>query len=160
MSEDQEGLDFYVEMPELSDIDAWDGEQSSADAGDYLGPIVNVERKPTSTGKTMLVVQTEIEAAADGSETPMKGRQVWNRYTESGKALKRLKALLLATGVQINSRGGYNAKELVGKKYAFTVFKEEYDATDEVTGDVETRMGTKVRGERRPDGQRVTGLRA
>lgn len=140
--------DFYFENPEITTTEEWDGVASSVEAGHYIATVADVKREPSKVKQiSQLIVTWQIDTLVDGADTPMQGRRVMQRYNEADKGLKRTKHVLGQLGVQINERGGYNAREAVGRQAAIEVYREQYQASAQ-DGSPEMRWSTKVRGER------------
>lgn len=147
MSDDTLDLD-YVDA-NLTSTQAWDGEGGVVENGDYLLKITDVVRKSNKAGSGVnLVIDYEIRAMDNGSDTAMKGRTLKAWYAEQGEGMKRLKQLLNAVPGVENANGGYSPKKLKGKSICATVIAESYNRQNPVTLEDEKRMSSKVKKER------------
>lgn len=139
--------DMYVRNAAIHNAKAWDGVNRTPDAGDYEAVVAEMKREPSSKkGITQLVVQWEIVAKADGSDTDAAGRKAFARYNEEGN-LSRLRQFLEATGVEIDDEGGYNPAEALGVHALITITKQEGVKKDEDGNTVPTTY-TNVCNER------------
>lgn len=133
----------------MDEYDAWDGEQTSVDAGDYEVTITELKSETSSKkGIPLLAVTFTVERAADGSDSAFAGRKIFNRYPlPPSRGAGRLKNLLAATGVRYTTRG-FDDEELMGKVLLVTVTKEPYQDFDESKNETVTKTGTRVSKER------------
>jgi hypothetical protein len=146
----------YIKMPGLNDpnVPAWDGTSRRVDPGTYDFEIVKVGSEQSRKGNNTLVVHAAVRT--DGT---MKDRQMRNSYVISTEdyAVRRMKALLQATGAIVDEQEGFAPESLIGCRFTADVVEDTFNDLDPKTGQQVSRTGTKWIGERAVEGSaRVT----
>jgi len=109
----------YVESQIFADEDLAPHDGSSfdrVDPGDYELEIIEASReKHSKKGDPMVTVTYRVVANADGSETPMAGRECRGWYVEAGSEFgrRRFKNFIIATGC-VDKNGNYSPSQLIG----------------------------------------------
>lgn len=108
--------------PELElEAQAWDGQSAGMiDPGEYVFEVVEAKmgQSKGTPPKPQLEVQVEI---VEGESA---GRRTRNWYYLTPKAVKRLNALLVATGVPLDDRLGFSLHALTGARFMATIIHE------------------------------------
>ena len=107
--------------------DAWDGESgfNPPAQGDYVFRVTEAEQSKSSKGNQMLVTTLEVVSAAEGQETDQAGKTMkdWRTWHTQGGA-RRLKSLVLASGIEPDKSGSFDTDDLVGREFVATVVVE------------------------------------
>lgn len=145
-------VDFvdYIDM-NLNDenITPWDGQGGSNKPipdGEYEFEIKMVEKQTSKKGNPTLVV--DLEVVTDGEAKGLTCRQWYSLKQDVDASRRRMKSLILASGIALDGQGGFSAQQLVGAHFIATVRHEEYEDMNAQTGQPVTKTGTRVISER------------
>jgi hypothetical protein len=134
----------------LNDVEAWDGKTSQVEPGEYIFEVEKVSVDQSKKGNPTLAVNFRI--ISDGA---MKGRPMRQSYAlmaDNEFSRKRMKALVLALGVQLGEKGEFSAQSLIGCQMQGEVIMNEYPAVDPRTGQQIVKQSSKIVGEKAVEG--------
>lgn len=134
----------------LNDVEAWGGEIVQLPPGSYQFVVkaADIEEKADESGKpkSTLIVSAEVLSGA------FAGKQVKSWFTldfTKDTPRKRLKSLVLATGIPVDSAGGFDTTNLIGCKFNADVVVSSYEGkADPLTGVKPMKESAKVVNER------------
>lgn len=148
------GLD-YIDLG-LNDVDAADGGFTTLPPGDYVFEVEKIIGGQSKSGNPKMTAQLKVIEALDDSEEHQKcvGEPAFHTFalvTDKEFPRRRLKAFVQACGVEIDAKGGFNAPDLVEAQFAASVKHEDYEVTNPITGEVDTRLSMRIFRERHLD---------
>jgi hypothetical protein len=104
-----------------------------------------------SSKKGTLMLKLELTVASSGE---LHGRKAFQQYVIDPNAKegsrRRLKQLIVASGVPLDQTGGFDDAHLLGRHIMADVENEPYTETDPVTGSVVQKSSTRIINERIP----------
>jgi hypothetical protein len=140
----------YISM-NLSDpsVTAHDGRSQRIDPGTYDFEVTKAVFDQSRKGNRTLRVTAIVV-----SEDAMKGRSMVCSYVISDDefARRRMKAIVEATGAQLDAQGGFSRESLIGLRFTGDVVIDTFDDIDAKTGLPVSRDVTKWIGERAYEG--------
>lgn len=116
----------------LNEVEAWGGEGGALPPGEYHFLIEEAKQAQSKNGKPQLELDLKVL-----SEGEFKGRSTKQWYTlnfEKDVPRKRLKSLILATGIPLDGNGDFDDSQLKGTTFVGDVQVEQYEAVDQVSG--------------------------
>jgi len=134
----------YINWMDLNnaEIEPHDGERKIIDPGEYDFEITGVEQSQSRAGNPTMVTTNKVISDGD-----TKGREMRNYYSLKGDNVfskGRFKAIVQATGVQINSDGGVQVQSFIGTRFRGKVVEEEFEGQNRQTGAPEMRTWSKI----------------
>lgn len=130
----------------LNDVDAWGGEGGALPPGEYVFVIEEAKQAQSKNGKPQL--ELDLKVISDGE---FKGRSTKQWYTlnfEKDAPRKRLKALVIATGIRLDGNGDFDDAQLKGTTFMGDVQSESYEVADAVTGQKLVKERSRIVNER------------
>jgi len=132
----------YIDWMNVADpeLEPHDGERKMVDPGEYDFEITEVKQDQSRAGKPVLIVTASV------LNGPNKGRTMRNWYSmaqDNEFARRRAKALLQATGVPVDGRGGFSAQAFVGCKFHGKVIEDTFKERNQ-QGVEEERSWSKI----------------
>lgn len=134
----------------LNDVDAWGGEGGALPPGEYHFLIEEAKQAQSKNGKPQLELDLKVL-----NEGEMKGRSTKQWYTlnfEKDAPRKRLKSLVLATGIPLDGNGDFDDTQLKGTSFVGDVQSETYEVADQVSGQKLVKERTRIVNERPANG--------
>jgi len=127
-----------------------DGRNQRVEPGTYDWEITKAVFDQSKKGNRTL----RVTAIVNTEDSPMKGRSLVGTYviSEDDFARRRMKALVEATGVQVDANGGLSKDAFVGTHFTADVVVDTFDDIDSKTGQPVTKDFTKWIGERPYEG--------
>lgn len=142
----------YISNMGLNDpnLTPHDGRNQRVEPGTYDWEITKAVFDQSKKGNRTL----RVTAIVTTEDSPMKGRSLVGTYviSEDDFARRRMKALVEATGVQIDAQGGLSKDAFVGTHFTADVVVDTFDDIDSKTGQPVTKDFTKWIGERPYEG--------
>lgn len=142
----------YISNMGLNDpnLTPHDGRNQRVEPGTYDWEITKAVFDQSKKGNRTL----RVTAVVTTEESPMKGRSLVGTYviSEDDFARRRMKALVEATGVQVDANGGLSKDAFVGTHFTADVVVDTFDDIDSKTGQPVTKDFTKWIGERPYEG--------
>jgi hypothetical protein len=131
-------------------ITAHDGRSQRVDPGTYDFEVDKAVFDQSRKGNRTLRVTARVIAVHDPAQEAMKGRSMVCSYVISDEefARRRMKAIIEATGAQLDQQGGFSRESLIGLRFTGDVVIDTFDDIDAKTGQPVTRDVTKWNGER------------
>lgn len=142
----------------LNDVEAWGGEGGMLPPGEYHFMIENAVQAQSKNGKPQLELDLVVI-----NEGEMKGRKSKQWYTlnfEKDTPRKRLKQLILATGIPLDGNGDFDDAQLKGATFVADLVAEQYEVADQVTGQKLTKDRTRLQNERVAGGASAPAVRS
>lgn len=136
----------YVNL-KVGDVKGWDGKSEGLPPGeDYVLEVIAAEQDKSPVKGTP---QLTLECNVLWPEA-YEGRKTWARYflLDNKGSRGRLRSIVDATGVAVDSNGGFDDQEFVGKIFVADVINEPYDKVDATTGTSVEKQSSKVVNER------------
>lgn len=137
----------------LNEVDAWGGEGGALPPGEYTFVIETAKQGQSQKGNPQLELDLKVV-----SEGEYKGRTTKQWYTlnfEKEAPRKRLKALVVATGIALDGNGNFDDQQLKGTTFTGDVQVESYEVDDVVTGKKLVKERTRIINERPAGGARA-----
>lgn len=142
----------YISNMGLNDpnLQPHDGRNQRVEPGTYDWEITKAVFDQSKKGNRTL----RVTAIVTTEDSPMKGRSLVGTYviSEDDFARRRMKALVEATGVQVDANGGLSKDAFVGTHFTADVVVDTFDDIDSKTGQPVTKDFTKWIGERPYEG--------
>jgi hypothetical protein len=142
----------YISNMGLNDpnLTPHDGRNQRVEPGTYDWEITKAVFDQSKKGNRTLRVTANVIT----EDSPMKGRSLVGTYviSEDEFARRRMKALVEATGVQVDANGGLSKDAFVGTHFTADVVVDTFDDIDSKTGQPVTKDFTKWIGERPYEG--------
>lgn len=155
MSDDNKDVALdYIDLS-LNDVEPSDGSFETVSPGEYVFEATAVKGGQSKAGNPKMVVSYKILDAitdADACKGEI-GKEVVQSYSlkkdgEFGR--RRVKALVLALGVELDERGGFDPSHMIGGTMIAEVKIEQYEEKNPLTGISTQKTSQKVMRER-PD---------
>jgi hypothetical protein len=139
-----------IQNANLNDVEAWGGEITQLPPGPYQLRIKSAAIEEKGSGadvKAQLVIDYEVLSGAFSS----KSIKAWfSLKFDKDTPRKRLKSLIVASGIQLDSQGNFDTNQLVGCKLNADVIHETYESgKDPITGQAVEKLAVRVVNERR-----------
>lgn len=136
----------------LHEVDAWGGQGEALPPAEGLVFQITKSAQEQSSGeKKTLQLVLDLVVVSEGE---LKGRKAFQRYQIGADAKEparmRLKALILATRIQMNAAGEFDDTQLVGAYFMADSIATTYDSHDAVSGQTVTKKSAKIVNERVP----------
>lgn len=146
----------YISNMGLNDpnLTPHDGRNQRVEPGTYDWEITKAIFDQSKKGNRTLRLTAQVVT----EDSPMKGRSLVGTYviSEDDFARRRMKAIVEATGVEIDAQGGLSKDAFVGTRFTADVVVDTFDDIDAKTGLPVTKDFTKWNGERTYEGAALT----
>jgi len=149
---DDTGLE-YIDLG-LNEVDASDGSFTMVPPGDYVFQVEKVTGGQAKSGKPKMTLNIKVMEALDAENAKFEGEMIVQSFSlsrEKDFPRRRVKSLLEACGVEIDSKGGFHPAELLDTQFVATIKHEEYTETNAVTQAKVVRESMRIFRERSID---------